>query len=120
MLLCFAGTSIGKRYARTDEIGVPYALTVDYDTLTDKCVTLRERDTTSQVREPHLFSTHSAGDSHQHSHVEGQLFKQWLFYVQQGYQQCASGRPPSLSISPRAASVCIEQCVCDKRAVSLT
>lgn len=46
-----AGTSIGKRYARTDEIGVPYALTVDYDTLTDKCVTLRERDTMTQVRE---------------------------------------------------------------------
>jgi hypothetical protein len=47
--LC-AGTSIGKRYARTDEIGVPYALTVDYDTLTDKCVTLRERDSMTQVR----------------------------------------------------------------------
>lgn len=45
-----AGTSIGKRYARTDEIGVPYALTVDYDTLSDKCVTLRERDTMTQVR----------------------------------------------------------------------
>lgn len=45
------GTSIGKRYARTDEIGVPYALTVDYDTLTDKCVTLRERDSMTQVRE---------------------------------------------------------------------
>jgi glycyl-tRNA synthetase len=44
------GTSIGKRYARTDEIGVPYALTVDYDTLTDKCVTLRERDSMTQVR----------------------------------------------------------------------
>jgi len=46
------GTSIGKRYARTDEIGVPYALTVDYDTLTDKCVTLRERDSMTQVRVP--------------------------------------------------------------------
>lgn len=44
------GTSIGKRYARTDEIGVPYALTVDYDTLNDKCVTLRERDSMTQVR----------------------------------------------------------------------
>jgi hypothetical protein len=30
---------------------VPYALTVDYDTLTDKCVTLRERDTMTQVRQ---------------------------------------------------------------------
>lgn len=49
LLLLRPGTSIGKRYARTDEIGVPYALTVDYDTSNDQCVTLRERDTMSQV-----------------------------------------------------------------------
>jgi glycyl-tRNA synthetase len=52
----FAGTTIGKRYARTDELGVPFALTVDYDTLSDgelkDTVTLRERDTTEQVRVP--------------------------------------------------------------------
>lgn len=58
VLLSVAGTSIGKRYARTDEIGVPYALTVDYDTLTDKCVTLRERDTMSQVREAWITGGH--------------------------------------------------------------
>lgn len=46
------GTSIGKRYARTDEIGVPFAVTVDHDTLEDNTVTLRERDTCSQVRIP--------------------------------------------------------------------
>lgn len=44
------GTSIGKRYARTDELGVPFAITVDYDTLKDGTVTVRERDTTAQVR----------------------------------------------------------------------
>jgi len=44
------GTSIGRRYARTDEIGVPFAVTVDHDTLEDETVTLRERDTCSQVR----------------------------------------------------------------------
>ena len=42
--------SIGKRYARMDEIGVPYCATVDYQTLKDDTVTLRDRDTTKQVR----------------------------------------------------------------------
>ncbi len=42
--------SIGKRYARVDEIGVPFALTIDYDTLKDNTVTLRERDSMKQVR----------------------------------------------------------------------
>lgn len=45
-----SSTSIGKRYARNDEIGVPFALTVDFQTLKDSTVTLRERDTTQQVR----------------------------------------------------------------------
>lgn len=40
------------RYARTDEIGVPYAITVDYQTVEDKTVTLRERDSMLQVRVP--------------------------------------------------------------------
>ena len=35
------GQSIGKRYSRTDEIGIPFALTVDYDTDTKKTITLR-------------------------------------------------------------------------------
>ncbi|MEM0366601.1 MAG: glycine--tRNA ligase [Acidilobaceae archaeon] len=42
--------SIGRRYARADEIGVPAAFTVDYRTLEDKTVTLRDRDTWKQVR----------------------------------------------------------------------
>lgn len=42
--------SIGKRYARADEIGVPYCVTVDYDTLEDDTVTIRDRDSTEQVR----------------------------------------------------------------------
>jgi glycyl-tRNA synthetase len=44
--------SIGKRYARMDEIGVPYCVTVDYQTLEDGTVTLRDRDSTKQVRVP--------------------------------------------------------------------
>jgi len=43
--------SIGKRYARTDEVAVPYGITVDFDSLkAPHSVTLRERDTTTQIR----------------------------------------------------------------------
>jgi glycyl-tRNA synthetase len=42
--------NIGKRYARSDEIGVPFAVTVDYQTLEDDTVTVRDRDTWKQVR----------------------------------------------------------------------
>lgn len=44
--------SIGKRYRRQDEIGTPYCVTVDFDTLTDNAVTVRDRDTMEQVRVP--------------------------------------------------------------------
>ncbi len=44
--------SIGKRYSRQDEIGTPFCVTVDFDTLEDNTVTVRERDTMSQVRVP--------------------------------------------------------------------
>lgn len=42
--------SIGKRYSRTDELSIPFAVTVDQDTLNDRTVTLRERDSMEQVR----------------------------------------------------------------------
>jgi len=42
--------SIGKRYRRQDEVGTPWCVTVDFDTLEDHCVTLRDRDTTTQIR----------------------------------------------------------------------
>jgi len=42
--------SIGKRYRRQDEIGTPYCITVDFDTLNDKAVTVRERDSMKQER----------------------------------------------------------------------
>ncbi|TID31098.1 hypothetical protein CANINC_000342 [Pichia inconspicua] len=45
-----SGASIGKRYARNDELGTPFGITVDYDTIEDGSVTLRDRDTTAQVR----------------------------------------------------------------------
>jgi len=44
--------SIGRRYRRQDETGTPLCVTVDFQTLEDKAVTIRERDTMQQVRVP--------------------------------------------------------------------
>nr|CEL67199.1 TPA: TRNA synthetase Gly, related [Neospora caninum Liverpool] len=44
--------SIGKRYARNDEVGTPFAITVDFDSLKDDSVTVRERDSMEQIRVP--------------------------------------------------------------------
>jgi glycyl-tRNA synthetase len=42
--------SIGRRYARADEVGTPYCVTIDHQTLEDGTVTIRNRDTTNQIR----------------------------------------------------------------------
>ncbi len=47
-----AAGSIGKRYRREDEIGTPFCICVDFDTETDGCVTIRDRDSMEQVRIP--------------------------------------------------------------------
>lgn len=47
-----AAGSIGKRYRREDEIGTPFSICVDFDTETDKSVTIRDRDTMEQIRLP--------------------------------------------------------------------
>jgi glycyl-tRNA synthetase len=44
--------SIGRRYRRQDELGTPYCVTVDFDSLEDNQATIRERDTMSQIRVP--------------------------------------------------------------------
>ena len=44
--------SIGRRYRRQDEVGTPFCITVDFDSLEDHAVTVRDRDTTEQVRVP--------------------------------------------------------------------
>lgn len=44
--------AIGRRYRRMDEIGTPFCITVDFETLDDGTVTVRDRDTTEQVRKP--------------------------------------------------------------------
>ena len=43
-------SAIGRRYRRQDEIGTPYCVTVDFDTLNDQAVTVRERDSMRQER----------------------------------------------------------------------
>jgi glycyl-tRNA synthetase len=42
--------AIGRRYRRQDEIGTPYCITIDFDSLSDKKVTIRHRDTMQQIR----------------------------------------------------------------------
>ncbi|VAX42708.1 Glycyl-tRNA synthetase, partial [hydrothermal vent metagenome] len=42
--------AIGRRYRRQDEIGTPFCITIDGETATDKCVTVRDRDTLKQDR----------------------------------------------------------------------
>ena len=51
---CYFDTSgsIGRRYARQDEMGTPICVTVDFDSLKDKDCTLRDRDSTKQIRVP--------------------------------------------------------------------
>ena len=44
--------AIGRRYRRQDEIGTPYCITYDFDSLEDKAVTVRNRDSMEQVRLP--------------------------------------------------------------------
>jgi glycyl-tRNA synthetase len=44
--------AIGRRYRRQDEIGTPYCVTVDFDSVDDRAVTIRERDSLKQVRVP--------------------------------------------------------------------
>jgi len=46
------GGNIGRRYRRQDEIGTPFCITVDFDTLNDRAVTIRERDSMEQERVP--------------------------------------------------------------------
>ena len=42
--------SIGRRYARNDELGTPFGITIDFETPKDNTITLRERDSTKQIR----------------------------------------------------------------------
>jgi len=45
-----SGASIGKRYSRNDELGTPLGITIDFQTVKDGTITLRDRDSTKQVR----------------------------------------------------------------------
>jgi glycyl-tRNA synthetase len=44
--------AIGRRYRRQDELGTPFCVTVDFETLDDRAVTVRDRDTMAQERVP--------------------------------------------------------------------
>lgn len=57
-----ASGTIGRRYARSDEIGVPYAVTVDHKSLEDNTITIRNRDDSKQVRIPIKEVYNTLGD----------------------------------------------------------
>ena len=58
--------SIGRRYRRQDEIGTPYCVTVDFDTLDDHAVTVRDRDTMTQERIPVSQLLETLQDRYEH------------------------------------------------------
>ena len=58
--------SIGRRYRRQDEVGTPYCVTVDFQTLEDKMVTIRDRDTMNQLRVPVAGLVHILKDKLEH------------------------------------------------------
>ena len=58
--------SIGRRYRRQDEIGTPYCVTVDFQSLEDKQVTIRDRDTMGQIRVPIADLVHILKDKLEH------------------------------------------------------
>lgn len=66
-----------RRYARTDEIGIPFGVTVDFQSFKDNCVTLRERDTMEQLRIP------------VEEHINNDVKK--LTFVFVGFWNCFSG-----------------------------
>lgn len=44
--------TVGRRYARADELGIPFGVTIDFQTLMDESVTVRDRDSMGQIRVP--------------------------------------------------------------------
>jgi glycyl-tRNA synthetase len=52
MITFDSGSNIGKLYRRQDEIGTPYCMTVDFQSIEDRQVTIRDRDSMQQVRLP--------------------------------------------------------------------
>eukprot|EP00271_Cylindrocystis_brebissonii_P010383 TRINITY_DN26558_c0_g1_i1.p1 TRINITY_DN26558_c0_g1~~TRINITY_DN26558_c0_g1_i1.p1 ORF type:complete len:717 (+),score=144.98 TRINITY_DN26558_c0_g1_i1:155-2305(+) len=99
------GTTIGKRYARTDELGAPYAITVDFPSVDgDGTVTLRERDSTLQVRIP----------SAEVASVVRSLAEGHTTWEQVKGQFAAEGRPGSSAATAPAPAVSSKEdpCVC--------
>ena len=69
--------AIGKRYARTDECGIPYAFTIDEDTLKDGSLTMREMDTMKQVRIPWDQATDILSGLIMGRHSWSQMLEKW-------------------------------------------
>ena len=103
--------AIGKRYRRQDEIGTPWALTIDEQTLADGTVTLRDRDTLEQERIPLEGATRLLADRLEACLADGAgtrtaarrgAGKSWAA------RPCSSGRRPT-------APACTQRCTCSTR-----
>eukprot|EP00922_Rhytidocystis_sp_ex-Travisia-forbesii_P071282 GHVS01106394.1.p1 GENE.GHVS01106394.1~~GHVS01106394.1.p1 ORF type:complete len:645 (-),score=88.21 GHVS01106394.1:2511-4445(-) len=78
-----SGTSIGRRYARTDEIGTPFGITVDFQSLKDSSVTLRERDSMKQVRLQITEAVDAVSDIVQGRRVWEDVLQAYPLFVEQ-------------------------------------
>lgn len=79
-----SGASIGKRYSRNDELGIPLGITIDFDTLKDDSITLRERDSTKQVRASISDVVQSIKGLVDNQEVWDDVFKRLPEFISQG------------------------------------
>jgi glycyl-tRNA synthetase len=98
-----SSAALGRRYARADEIGVPFAVTVDFDTLRDDSVTIRERDSMIQVRLPKKEVPHVIYDIVHSRMTWEQVMKKYpVVQVDEGEGESA---PAAGSAAPGAKTV---------------
>jgi glycyl-tRNA synthetase len=79
-----SGASIGKRYARNDELGIPFGITIDFDTIKNDSITLRERDSTKQVRASVSDIVQSIKSLVDNQEVWDDIFKRLPEFISQG------------------------------------
>jgi hypothetical protein len=106
--------TIGRRYARADEVGIPFGLTIDFDTLQDSSVTLRDRDSMGQVRIPTsaapLVLTRLCADPLSAHHLSWQqLVNKYPIFVYDGGDEGEGEEKDSKADGVQPAAVSIEK-----------
>jgi len=96
--------ALGRRYARSDEVGVPFAITIDFDTLSDDSVTIRERDSMVQIRLPRKDVPTVIYDIvHNRITWESCIQKYPVVQVDEG-EDGDSTKPAAKEVSPRSSN----------------